>query len=231
MDSEKSLRKRAWIMLIIPPFMLGVITLLFGVGTIMYKSGDTSSINSDLQALLPLILTVNHLTLLFILRSFLRKDNIAFGDIGWTLKDIKLPVEVVIGLVLALALYLFNQFVIEPIQAVYAGNSPDFSLNFTVRNQIPWALLASAATLPIIEELIYRGYACKGLTQKYGVVFTMIASSVLFAALHWGMGVLTMTLITSFGIIYFLVFLFRKRNLVAITVSHCVYNTLVLLFV
>ena len=231
MEIEKSLRKRAWIMLIIPPFILAGITFIFGVAIAIYNSGDTSSISDGIESLLPLILTVNHLTLYFILRSFLRKDQLTLKDIGLTMDQVKLPIEILVGLVLAVFLYFFNEWVIEPIQAISQGNPADFSIAFIVREQIYWPFLVIAATLPVIEELIYRGYAHKGLSKKYGIVFTIIVSSLFFAALHWGMGLLTMGLITSFGIIYFLVFIFRKNNLIAISVSHCVYNVLVLAFV
>ncbi len=218
-------------MLIMPPFMLLLVSIIFGVLFFIYTSGDGSAISGYFQSHMPLILAVNHITLFLILRSFLKKDSLKFRDIGWFIDKSKLPIDLLIGFVLAIVLYFYNQLIIEPIQAVYNGNPANFSIQFAIRNQINWPFLAAAATLPIIEELIYRGYAYKGLIGKYGVVITIVASSILFGALHWGMGVLTAILIIPFGIIYFLVVLFRKGNLVAVTFSHLLYNTSVLILI
>ena len=231
MSTEKSVHKRTWAMLIMPPFMLLLVSMIFGVVFFMYTSGDGSAIPTYFQSYMPLILTVNHLALFLILRSFLRKDNLRLKNIGWFVDKKKWPIEVLVGFALALVLYLFNEVVIEPIQAIYQGNSYDFGIGFSIRDQINWPFLASAATLPIIEELIYRGYAYEGFKDKYGVGFTIIASSVSFGALHWGLGLLTAVLIIPFGIAFFVVFLARKRNLVAVTVGHCLYNSMVLIVI
>ena len=229
--STKKLYKRTWAMLIMPPFMLLLVSIIFGVAFFIYTSGDSSAIPTYFQAYMPLILTANHLALFFILRSFLKKDNLTLKSIGWFVDNKKWHIEVLVGLGLALVLYLFNELVIEPIQAIYQGDPSDFSIGFSIRPQINWPFLASAATLPIIEELIYRGYAYEGFKNKYRVGFTIIASSVLFGALHWGLGLLTAVLIIPFGILFFVVFLSRKRNLVAVTVGHCLYNSMVLILI
>ena len=104
-------------------------------------------------------------------------------------------------------------------------------IEFSIREQINGPFLISAVTLPIIEELIYRGYAYEGFKNKYSLGFTIISSSVLFGALHWGLGLLTAVLIIPFGILFFVVFLSRKRNLIAVTVGHCLYNSMVLIFI
>lgn len=230
MNTGKSVHKRTWAMLIMPPFTLLLVSLIFGVAFFLYTSGDGSAIPNYFQSYMPLILMVNHLALFFILRSFLKKDHLTLNSIGWFIDRKTWPIEVVIGFALALFLYLFNELVIEPIQAIYDGNSPDFSIGFSIRDHINWFFLASATTLPIIEELIYRGYAYKGFKNKYGIGFTIITSSMLFGALHWGLGLLTAVLIIPYGIFFFLVFLSRGKNLVAVIVGHCLYNSLVLIF-
>lgn len=228
MSTAKSIHKRTWAMLLMPPFILLFISIIFGVGFFLYTTGDGSAIPSYFQSYMPLILTVNHLALFMILKSFLRKDNLTLISIGWSVDKKKWYIEVLVGVALALVLYLLNALVIEPIQAIYQGNPADFSIGFSIRGQINWLFLASAATLPIIEELIYRGYAYEGFKHTYKLGFTIIVSSVLFGALHWGLGLLTAVLIIPFGLLFFVVFLLRKRNLVAVTVGHCLYNSMVL---
>lgn len=230
MNSEKSLHKKTWAMLIIPPLMLLLVSTLFGVGFFIFTQGDGSAIPQYFQTYMPLILMINHLALFLILRSFLRKDHLTLNSIGWLIDKKKWPIEVVVGLALALFLYLFNEVVIEPIQAIYNERPVDFSIGLSMRDQINWLFLASAATLPIIEELIYRGYAYEGFKNKYGLGFTIIVSSILFGALHWGLGLLTAVLIIPYGIFFFIVFLSREKNLVAVTVGHCLYNLLVVMF-
>ena len=231
MNKEKSVHKRTWIMLILPPFMLALVSLIFGVAFFLYTGGDGSLITGYFQAYMPLILAANHITLFFILLSFLKKDGLTVKDIGWYIDKNKLPIEVLVGIALAIVLYFFNELVIESLQAIYRGDPSDFSITFSLRDQINWPYLAIAATLPIVEELIYRGYAYRGLKRKYGVGFTIIASSILFGALHWGLSAFTAVLIISFGILIFFVFLSRKGNLVAVTVGHCLYNSIVLILI
>ncbi len=231
MSMEKSLHQRTWAMLIMPPFMLFLVSIIFGVIFFIYTSGDSSRIPNYFQSYMPLILTVNHLTLFFILRSFLKKDNLTLRSIGWFIDKQKWPIEGLVGFALALVLFLFNELVVEPIQAIYNGDPFDFSIEFAIRDQINWPFGVIAASLPIIVELIYRGYAYEGFKNKYGVGFTIIVSSVLFGALHWGLGLLTAVLIIPFGILFFVVFLSRKRNLVAVTLGHCLYNSMVLILI
>ena len=231
MNTEKSVHKRTWVMLVIPPFMLLLVSIIYGVAFFLYTSGDSSLIPGYFQTHMSLILATNHIILFLILLSFLKKDGLALKDIGWFIDKNKLPMDILIAIVLIIVLYLYNELVIEPIQAINIGNPANFSITFTIREQIDWIYLLLASTLPIIEELIYRGYAYKGLKSKHGIILTIIVSSILFGALHWGMGVLTAALIIPFGILYFFVLIKRKGNLVAITLSHCLYNALVLIFV
>ena len=231
MNTEESAHKRTWAMLIIPPFMLLLISIIFGVAFFLYADGDSSLIPGYFQAYMPLILAANHIILFLILMTFLKKDGLKLKDIGWFIDKNKLPIEILVGLALAIVLYFFNELVIEPLQAIYRGNPSDLGITFSIRDQINWPYLAIAATLPIVEEMIYRGYAYRGLKRKYGVSFTIIASSILFGALHWGLGVFTAGLIISFGILFFFVFLSRKKNLVAVTVGHCLYNSIVLILI
>ncbi len=218
-------------MLVLPPFMLALVSVIFGVAFFIFTSGDSSAIPNYFQSYMPFILAVNHLSLFFILRSFLKKDDLSLKDIGWSFDKEKLHIEILVGLALMFVLYLYNELVVEPIQAYYSGNSSDFSIQFAIREQISWPFLVTAATLPIVEEMIYRGYANKGLKRKHGAGFTIIVSSILFGTLHWGLGVLTAALIIPFGILFFLVFLIRKENLVAVAVGHCLYNTMVLILI
>ncbi len=229
MNTEKSLLKRTWAMLIMPPIMLLLVSIIFSVIFFIYTSGDGSAIPNYFQSYMPLILMVNHLALFFILRSFLRKDNLTLKNIGWFIDRKNLLVDILVGIATAIVLYFYNELIVEPIQANNRGDSPDFSIGISIKDQINWALLASAVTLPVIEELIYRGYAYEGFKNKYKVGFTIITSSVLFGALHWGLGLLTAVLIIPFGILFFVVFLSRKRNLVAVIVGHCLYNSMVLI--
>ncbi len=231
MNTEKSLHKRAWKMLIMPPLMLLLVCIIFGVVFFFYTGRDGSLIPGYFQTYMPLILAVNHITLFMILRSFLKKDNLTLKDIGWFFDKEKIHIEVLVGLALTFVLYFYNELVVQPIQAYYYGNPHDFSIQFAIRDQIDWPFLVAASTLPIVEELIYRGYAYKGLKRKYGIGFTIIVSSILFGTLHWGLGALTAALIIPFGFFYFLVFLLRKENLVAITFSHLLYNAIVLILI
>ncbi|WP_462249635.1 CPBP family intramembrane glutamic endopeptidase [Ekhidna sp.] len=229
MNKETAMYKRAWAMLIMPPFMLMFVSVIFGVIFFIYSSGDGSAIPSYFQSYMPLITAVNHVSLFFILRYFLKKDNLTLKDIGWYVDPKKLPIDIFIGLGAAAILFFYNDLIIQPIQAIFRGVDPDFNLQFEIRNQIDWTFLAVAATLPLIEEMIYRGYAYRVLKSKYGSIITIIASSILFGALHWGMGILTSTLIIPFGILYFLIAMYRKGNLIAVTFSHLLYNSIVLI--
>lgn len=231
MSTKNSIVRRTWIMLILPPVMLLLVSILFGVIFFFYTQGDGSLIPGYFQSYMPLILVLNHLILFLILWSFLKKDGLQLKDIGWFIDKKKLPTDILVALVFVIVLYLYNNLVIEPIQAYYNGNPVDFSLTLSLRDQIDWIYLAMAVTIPVVEELIYRGYAYRGFKRKYGIAFTIIVSSILFGSLHWGMGALTAALVIPFGLLYFLVLVKRKGNLVAITLSHCLYNGAVLMLI
>jgi membrane protease YdiL (CAAX protease family) len=131
-------------------------------------------------------------------------------------------------LVGALVLYLFKEFAVDSIRAIVAGNSPTFNSLFRFNLggiYVPMAVVA--AGLVFVEESIYRGFAIPRLSQRFGVTWAIVISSVFFGLLHWGNGVFAIFNGMVYGV-FFSGFFFWRRNLVAGIVAHAGYNLLVL---
>ena len=218
-------------LLAMAPLILLIVSFGFGVVFFVVTSGDSARISQNFQRYMPLILLVNHLLILVILLRFLRKDNLSLTTIGWRVRGANIFTEVLLGLALAGLVYCFNELIIESIQQASRGEQPEFRIGMTFQRPAYIPFFMIAISLPVIEELLYRGYAHHALQPKYGTVGSVLISSVFFGALHWGMGVLTASLIVSIGILLHVAFLARDRNLISVVTAHIAYNAMVLTLV
>jgi membrane protease YdiL (CAAX protease family) len=150
------------------------------------------------------------------------------GDIAWHVPRSLIAVEIGIGLICALGLYLFKEFALDSIDALLRGNRPTFTSLFNFRWGEIYVPTAVAATgLVFVEESIDRGFAIPGLRQRLGVVTAVAVSSALFGLLHWGNGPFAILTSTVFGLGFAGIFLWRG-NLAGATVAHAGTNLLAL---
>lgn len=228
MQTHKSSLKHVWISLVVPPVLLGILIFAYVILSGAATGGqDTDAV---VRRALPYILAVNHTLVFLMLLYFLRQSGTKLSDIGWNAPNAGYVIsQIAFGLLVGLALYLFKEFVVDSVRAVTAGREPTFHslFNFGLANhEIP--MLVAATALVFIEESLYRGFAIPPLRERYGLLSALIVSSIFFGFLHWGNGLFAIGVTSIFGLLFALVFLWR-RNLIAVTVGHAVYNFFIIM--
>lgn len=216
-------------MLALPPITLGVLILAFVAGTGVSPSDPGAE--DAVRSALPYILAVNHPFLFAILMLVLRRNGETLRDIGWTTRGIGSSIirEVAVGALCSLGLYLFKELAVDSVRAVLAGRAPTFTTLFNFQpGSLDLPLAIAATTLVFVEESIYRGFALPPLRVHRGPVWAVLATSVAFGFLHWGNGLEAIVVTTVIGVLLAAIFLWR-RNLVAGTVAHALYNLAILL--
>jgi len=218
-----------WTMLLLPPVTLGALIVAYmaltGVGP---ADPDAEAV---VRRALPGIIAVNHLALLGLLIHFLRRRGASLADAGWRLAGGRgtRGREVGVGLACGLGLYLFKELGVDPVRQLLDGVRPTFTslFRFRIASLDPGMALV-ATTLVFVEETIYRGYALPFFRARWGVVPAVLLTSGAFGLLHWGNGAAAVAITSVYGVLLAAVFLWR-RNLVAGTAAHALYNLLVLL--
>jgi len=218
-----------WTFLALPPVTLG---LLIGVFMAVAGIGPADpGAETMVRRALPYVLAVNHMGLFALLVLFLRRYGEGLRDIGWSAQAVESTIarEVGIGIVSALGLYLFKELAIDSVRALLSGRTPTFTTLFNfqpARLDVPLAL--AATTLVFVEESIYRGFALPPLAKRRGTIGAIVITSIAFGFLHWGNGVEAILFTAVIGALLATIYVWR-RNLVAGTVAHALYNLAVLL--
>lgn len=218
-----------WLMLLLPPVSLGV--LIFAYVAVRGLSPADPDTEAAIRGALPVILAINHLGLFGLLVWLLRRDDERLSDIGWSLArpGRKLASELIVGLLCGLGLYLLKELAADPLRQLVAGQAPTFTSLFNFRPaQLDVALAAAATGLVFVEESIYRGYALPFLAEQRGTLVAVLVTSLAFGPLHWGNGLGAILFASVWGALLAGIFLWR-RNLVAGTAAHALYNLMVLL--
>lgn len=218
-----------WTMLFLPPVTLAVLILGYAAWAGV-SPGDPGG-EATVRAALGPIIIVNHLALFALLVHLLRRGGEGLADVGWSLEavDATLLGEVAIGLLCGLGLYLFKELAIDPVRALAAGNPPTFHSLFRFRpGSLEVGMTLAATTMVFVEESIYRGYALPFFEERWGTAAAVVVTSVAFGLLHWGNGLEALLSTPVLGALLAGVFLWR-RNLVAGTAAHALYNLFVLL--
>lgn len=221
--------KAVWTMLLLPPVTLGALVFAYALvaGLSLSDPGAEGAIRS---ALGPIII-VNHLILFGVLRILLRRNGEELTDIGWSVRavDSTLVREIAVGLACGVGLYLFKEFAVDSVRALAAGNTPTFTslFRFSLDSLDPWFTLA-ATTMVFVEESIYRGYAIPFFEKRWGTLAAVLVTALAFGPLHFGNGVDAMLNAAVYGVLFAGIFLWR-RNVVAGTAAHGLYNLMVLL--
>lgn len=222
-------RVTVWTMLLLPPVSLGV--LIFAYAAAAGLSPADPGTEEAIRSALPGILAVNHLSLFVLLVLLLRREGETPADIGWNVRAVDATVagEVIVGLACALGLYLLKELAVDPVRQLLVGQRPTFTSLFAFRPASLEAGMALAATgLVFVEESVYRGYALPFFEERWGPVPAVLVTSVAFGLLHWGNGPGAILFAAVWGLPLAGIFLWR-RNLVAGTVAHALYNLAVLL--
>lgn len=221
--------RSVWTMLLLPPLTLGALIFIYAAARGLAPTDPGTE--SAIRAALPGILAVNHLALFGLLVVLVRRAGGTLSDIGWSPRAVGTTVarEAALGLVCALGLYLFKELAIDSARALAAGRTPTFTSLFAFRPaelDVAWALAATG--LVFVEESIYRGFALPFLEARWGTGRAVLVTSAAFGLLHWGNGPEAIVITAVIGALLAGIFVWR-RNLVAGTVAHALYNLAILL--
>ena len=83
--------------------------------------------------------------------------------------------------------------------------------------------LLAVIVAPLTEEIFYRGFLVGGIAHRWGIPVALVASSVLFAAVHIDVG--SLIPFALIGVIFALVYL-RSGNLFSAVLAHFLFNVI-----
>lgn len=221
---------QVWLMLLLPPASLGTLIFSYLAARGLMPPTDPGS-EAAVRAALPALIAANHLALFALLVWLLRRNGETLHDIGWSLAARRrtLVSELAVGLICGVGLYVLKEVAVDPLRQLLAGQRPTFTTLFNFRpSELDVALAAVATGLVFVEESIYRGYALTFLAGRRDTLSAVLITSLAFGLLHWGNGLDAIAFTSVWGLLLAGIFLWR-RNLVAGTAAHALYNLLVLL--
>ncbi len=150
-----------------------------------------------------------------------KKTNIHFKD-SLFIPDLSSILKMVVIILLAITI------VYTPI--VEIGNFFESLMNgklriagTTLRPLFPWRDLRLVIIGPIIEEFFFRGIVLKNFQRKYSPVYSIILSSLLFAAYHYSID--KFIFLTFLGILFAIIY-YKTNSLVLVSLGHMFWNAL-----
>lgn len=230
-DSQLPSTWRSWLLLLlIAPVLLLAVTAVAVLLILAKSGGNASVIPRDLSTWFPYIAMVNHTLLFLIVVWFARSDGISLRQLGWKQERESWRLEVVIGLLAGLAIFLVQTRIAEPtvsairnslqVSTLRPVSTPVLTLNIA-------GLIAGTLFAGIVEETVYRGYIQRQLTARLGTVAGILVTTLGFAiGLHWGLGPWSIVVVLLTGLLLALLFEWR-RNLLTCALAHAVINALV----
>src|SRR5205814_5601502 len=88
-----------------------------------------------------------------------------------------------------------------------------------------WGFALAVSAAPLVEELIFRGLIFRPLRRKHGLIFSMLASSVLFAIVHDPLSVAPVFVLGCCAAIAFE----RSGSIITPMLVHATYNATIAL--
>jgi membrane protease YdiL (CAAX protease family) len=184
---------RLWLVLLAGPllFFLGIV--LASIYFSIVLRGDVAAIPERVAASTPYQLVAIQILLFFILRWAMRRDGLAWKDIGWKTTDGQQTWrEALIGAVPGAALGLLYVFVLSPgltwIQQTLGDYVPAGELMPSLGAAIVPFFIANVVLAPFVEENIYRGYALTRWFERFSKPVAILLSCIFFGLLHWAGG-------------------------------------------
>jgi uncharacterized protein len=227
---------RVWPVLLAGPllFLLGILlaSIYYSVAT----QGDANAIPGLVAASTPYQLVVIQILLFFILRWAMKRDGLAWGDIGWkTTQGQHIWRETLVGAVPGVALGLLYVFLLSPWLTRIQGSLGDYVPAGELLPVLGAAVLpffiANVLLAPFVEENIYRGYALTRWSGRFSQPVAILLSCFFFGTLHWagGFWYILLTGLVAGGL--FAGLYTARRNMIAPFAAHLALNLVEFLFV
>lgn len=173
--------------------------------------------------------------ILFLVWLCLKYFNEKFSDIGFSFKFFKFK-SLLFGGLAALFILSFLQLIFFPaLESVISLDDTDVELYDFIRSSrwnYLFIILMGWVVGGFYEEIIFHGFIFSRLekmfTGKYSMLFSFIATSILFGAYHIQLGPLGVINAFLAGAAYHALALYFKRNLWYSIICHGVYDTIVI---
>lgn len=160
----------------------------------------------------------------------LRRRHASFADAGfrWVgVGRVLLAIPLVFGLMIAtFAVLTVTNAVVGDVPTAQEQVAPGETTLVTA--DLVWLLLAGAVAAPIVEEFYFRGLLFPYLRARKGVTYAVIASSALFAVLHFVPPLIPALFV--FGVVQALV-VYRLRSIYPAIALHALNNAILLVAV
>lgn len=227
---------RVWWTLLAAPilFLLAIVivSIYFGLAS---QGQNVEAIPEMVTSTIPLQLVAVQIFLLLILVKSMKRDGLAWKDIGWkTTEGQQISREVLIGGGLGIALGVLYVFVLSPmlthLQQIW-DYVPAGELLTTLGSSIIPFTIADVLLAPFVEENIYRGYGLTRLLGRFGKPVAIILSCFFFGILHWtgGFWYMLLTGIVAGGL--FLWLRLSRKNIIAPFAAHLALNIVETIFI
>lgn len=167
---------------------------------------------------------------------YLKLHKESFKDIGFNLKDIGIK-PLLVGLLSAIIIFLFMQFVFFPIIEIFIEFKPvDLELYNSVRSKgvdyLVFILILSWLVGGVYEEIVFHAFIFTRLENiingRFKTVICFLITALIFALYHLQLGAAGTINALLVGAGYLGLFLFYKRNLWYAIFCHGFYNTIVI---
>jgi membrane protease YdiL (CAAX protease family) len=227
---------RVWPVLLAGPllFLAGIIlaSIYYGIVT----QGDTAAIPGLVAASTPYQLVVIQVLLFIILRRAMKRDGLAWHDIGWkTAGGQRAWREALVGAVPGALLGLLYVFVLAPLLTAVQRSLGDYVPAGELLPSLSAAVLpffiANVLLAPFVEENIYRGYALTRWIGRFSQPVAILLSCFFFGLLHWAGGIwyILLTGLVAGGL--FAILYTGRKNIIAPFAAHLALNIVEFLIV
>jgi membrane protease YdiL (CAAX protease family) len=141
------------------------------------------------------------------------------------------PKTILKGFLFSIGIFILNDFIIQPFIEFYIGKI-DLSevsgieanfINYVIYILLGWVLGG------FCEEIIYRGYVLKRLALIFGNtnaawLFAAVTASLVFGFAHNYQGPSGIIATAIIALLFGLIFIFNKNNLMVLVLTHGIYN-------
>ncbi len=131
-------------------------------------------------------------------------------DVKFFAKGWASPLKLLVGYILIWC----ASITVEPITMLLPAQSQDLGSGL-------WLLVSTVVFAPFFEEIIFRGYLVGALKKRFGLIFTWVASSLIFAVVHGGYSAMITAMVA--GLILGFYYL-RYGSLAQVVMLHAMNN-------
>ncbi|MCR9079198.1 MAG: CPBP family intramembrane metalloprotease [Hyphomonadaceae bacterium] len=216
--------------LALPVVLLFSLTISLGVYLVFQAKGDQSVLSTTLPALVVYVIILNHAILFALVLWFMRLDGLKRFDIGATSGN-GIAIEVAIGLTSGAVIFLAQRYMFEPLIDILRADANTYRVapaSSPLGTSILPSLIAGVLAGGLVEEVLFRGYALRRLTERMSIWVAVPVMLLFFAVLHIGLGIVGIAIAAINGLLLTLLFLWRG-SLIAPILAHASVNAIILL--